>query len=121
MEHPARAGKPDRPVDRGARAGRQPHRRFARIPARERRARVASRRAPGGTGARPEPLVTLALDSWVILAWLKDQAPGAGVMAGLWEQAEAGRAQLVMNIVNLGEVFYRSEERRVGKECRSRW
>jgi predicted nucleic acid-binding protein len=50
--------------------------------------------------------VTLALDSWVILAWLKDQAPGAGVMAGLWEQAEAGRAQLVMNIVNLGEVFY---------------
>ena len=50
--------------------------------------------------------MTLALDSWVILAWLKDQAPGAGVMAGLWEQAEAGRAQLVMNIVNLGEVFY---------------
>jgi predicted nucleic acid-binding protein len=50
--------------------------------------------------------VTLALDSWVILAWLKDQPPGAGAMAALWEQAEAGRVQLVMNIVNLGEVFY---------------
>jgi ribonuclease VapC len=50
--------------------------------------------------------VTLALDSWVILAWLKDQPPGAEAMTRLWEQAEAGRAELVMNIVNLGEVFY---------------
>jgi predicted nucleic acid-binding protein len=49
--------------------------------------------------------VTLALDSWVILAWLRDQAPGAAAMARLWEQADAGRTQLVMNIVNLGEVF----------------
>ena len=50
--------------------------------------------------------MTLALDSWVILAWLKDQPPGAEAMTRLWEQAEAGRAELVMNIVNLGEVFY---------------
>jgi predicted nucleic acid-binding protein len=50
--------------------------------------------------------VTLTLDSWVVLAWLKDQAPGAGAMARLWAQAETGRTKLVMNVVNLGEVFY---------------
>ena len=50
--------------------------------------------------------MTLALDSWIVLAWLKNQEPGAGMMASLWEWAAAGKARLVMSIVNLGEVYY---------------
>lgn len=54
----------------------------------------------------------LVLDSWIILAWLKDQAPGAERMAELWNQAEAGRVQLMISILNLGEVFYLSAKSR---------
>jgi ribonuclease VapC len=50
--------------------------------------------------------VILVLDSWIVLAWLKDQQPGADRMAQLWDQAEAGQAQLLMSVVNVGEVFY---------------
>ena len=48
----------------------------------------------------------LALDSWILVAWLKDQNPGADYMAGLWAQADRGELRLVVNILNIGEVFY---------------
>jgi len=54
----------------------------------------------------------LVLDSWIIMAWLKDQAPGAERMAELWSQAEAERVQLMISILNLGEVFYLSAKSR---------
>ncbi|MGA3098692.1 MAG: PIN domain-containing protein [Bryobacteraceae bacterium] len=47
----------------------------------------------------------LALDSWIVVAWLKDQPPGAERMAQLWRRAEAGQTQLIMSVVNVGEVF----------------
>jgi ribonuclease VapC len=50
--------------------------------------------------------VTLALDSWIVLAWLKDQEPGAARMAELWRKAASGRVRLLMSVVNAGEVFY---------------
>jgi ribonuclease VapC len=50
--------------------------------------------------------VILALDSWIVVAWLKDQQPGAERMAQLWRRAEAGQTQLIMSVVNAGEVFY---------------
>jgi predicted nucleic acid-binding protein len=49
--------------------------------------------------------VILALDAWIILAWLQNENPGAATMTGLWNKADAGQAQLLMSIINIGEVF----------------
>ena len=49
---------------------------------------------------------TRVLDSWILLAWLKHQQPGAGIMRDLWRKAYAGRVRLVLHCVNLGEIFY---------------
>jgi predicted nucleic acid-binding protein len=49
---------------------------------------------------------TRVLDSWIVLAWLKRQQPGAGIMRDLWRRAYAGRVRLVLHCVNLGEIFY---------------
>jgi uncharacterized protein len=46
------------------------------------------------------------LDSWAVLAWLKDQAPAADAIDTLWRLAEAGKLRLIANIVNIGEVYY---------------
>lgn len=48
----------------------------------------------------------LVLDSWILLAWLKGQEPGAAFMADLWERAFRREVKLAANIVNVGEVFY---------------
>jgi len=48
------------------------------------------------------------LDSWIVLAWLKDQHPGADRMESLWQDLSQKEAQLYMNIVNVGEVLYLS-------------
>jgi predicted nucleic acid-binding protein len=49
---------------------------------------------------------TRVLDSWILLAWLKRQQPGAGIMRELWRKAYAGHSRLVLHCVNLGEIFY---------------
>lgn len=46
------------------------------------------------------------LDSWAVLAWLKDQAPAADAIDTLWRLAEGGKLRLLANIVNIGEVYY---------------
>ncbi len=46
------------------------------------------------------------LDSWILMAWLKDQRPGADTMERLWREAAAGRVRLILNLLNLGEVYY---------------
>ena len=48
------------------------------------------------------------LDAWAIMAWLKAQPPAASQVRLLLEAADRGEHQLIMNIVNLGEVFYLS-------------
>ena len=53
----------------------------------------------------PDKTDTRVLDSWILLEWLKDRPPAA-LMETLWARARAGRTRLVINVVNLGEVFY---------------
>ena len=48
----------------------------------------------------------LVLDAWAIMAWLKGQQPAAERVRILLDAAERRESRLVMNIVNLGEVFY---------------
>ena len=50
----------------------------------------------------------LVLDSWAILAWLKNQEPAAALVRKLLEEADRKERRLTMSIVNLGEVFYLS-------------
>ncbi len=50
----------------------------------------------------------LVLDAWAIMAWLKGQQPAAARVRLLLEAADSRERKLLMNIVNLGEVFYLS-------------
>jgi ribonuclease VapC len=55
------------------------------------------------SGDAPEPVV---LDSWIVIAWLKDQPPGAQRMSSLWTQAARRVIRVLINVVNVGEIFY---------------
>jgi predicted nucleic acid-binding protein len=48
------------------------------------------------------------LDSWAIMAWLKDEKPAADRVLALLDAVERRAYRVVMNIVNVGEVFYLS-------------
>ena len=54
----------------------------------------------------------IVLDAWAVMAWLKGQQPGAERVRLLLEAAERREQNLLMNIVNLGEVFYLSVKAR---------
>lgn len=47
------------------------------------------------------------LDSWALMAFLQDEEPAATVVQDFLDDAERGRQQLVMSMLNLGEVYYR--------------
>ena len=47
------------------------------------------------------------VDSWNILAFLRAEEPGAAAMRRYLRRARAGNLRLLLNVVNLGEVFYR--------------
>jgi predicted nucleic acid-binding protein len=47
------------------------------------------------------------VDSWGILAFLRAEEPGAAAMRRYLRRARAGNLRLLLNVVNLGEVFYR--------------
>ena len=46
------------------------------------------------------------LDSFAVLAWIQDEE-GAQVVEDLLYGAQRGEGQIIMNIINLGEVTYR--------------
>ena len=46
------------------------------------------------------------LDSWAVLAWLKNELPAAEKVQVLFDSANRRERKLAMNIVNLGEVYY---------------
>jgi predicted nucleic acid-binding protein len=48
----------------------------------------------------------LVLDSWAILAWLKAEEPAVFFVDELLEAAGSGKGHLIMNVVNVGEVYY---------------
>ncbi len=52
------------------------------------------------------------LDAWAILAWLKGKQPAGERVRSLFEAADRRHERLLMNIVNLGEVFYLSVKAR---------
>ncbi len=52
------------------------------------------------------------LDAWAIMAWLKGQQPAAERVRNLLGVAARREGKLVMNIVNLGEIFYLSAKAR---------
>jgi ribonuclease VapC len=54
----------------------------------------------------------LVMDAWAVMAWLKGQQPAAGRVRLLLEGTDRRDGRLVMNIVNLGEVFYLSVKAR---------
>lgn len=54
----------------------------------------------------------MVLDAWAVMAWLKGQQPAAERVRGLFEAADQGEQKLLINIVNLGEVFYLSVKAR---------
>lgn len=48
----------------------------------------------------------LVLDSWAVLAWLKNELPAAEKVQILFDAASRRERRLAMNVVNLGEVYY---------------
>jgi ribonuclease VapC len=46
------------------------------------------------------------LDSWALLAWLDGEAPADAEVQSILDAAAAGRVELWMSLMNLGEVFY---------------
>ncbi|MDQ6700356.1 MAG: PIN domain-containing protein [Acidobacteriota bacterium] len=46
------------------------------------------------------------LDSWAVMAWLKNELPAAEKVQTLFDAASRREGKLAMNIVNLGEVYY---------------
>jgi ribonuclease VapC len=50
-------------------------------------------------------MVTKVLDSYALMAFFEDE-PGADIVRGFIIEAEKGSVNLLMNVVNLGEVWY---------------
>ena len=46
------------------------------------------------------------LDSWALLGWLQGEAGVRNVVRRILRQSEAGKLDLAMSWINLGEVFY---------------
>src|SRR2546430_14324443 len=83
-------------------------------------------RSPGPTGLQPLPdiLVRLSRAPVVSIASIRGRATGVGselALASDMRFASREKAILSQWEVGAGLVPGRSEERRVGKECRSRW
>jgi uncharacterized protein len=60
------------------------------------------------------PESTKVVDSWAMVAWLLDQNAASKVEAFI-QEADAGRLQLLMSWINVGEVYY-IVARRLGRE-----
>ena len=49
---------------------------------------------------------TYLLDSWAVLAFLKQESPADNRVIMLLEQAHLGTVRLLLSVINLGEVYY---------------
>lgn len=52
-------------------------------------------------------MAAVALDAWALLALLRAEQPAAGVVRRYLRRGKAGSVELLVSIVNLGEVYYR--------------
>lgn len=50
---------------------------------------------------------TVVVDAWAALAHLRGEGPAATMMRRYLRQAKAGTRRILMNVVNVGEVYYR--------------
>jgi ribonuclease VapC len=50
----------------------------------------------------------VVVDAWAALAFLRKEGPADASMRRYLRRAHAGNLRLVMNVVNLGEVYYRT-------------
>lgn len=46
------------------------------------------------------------VDSWALLAWLRNEQPAASLIAGTLQDASEGNVELSMSWINAGEVYY---------------
>ena len=46
-------------------------------------------------------------DSWAMLAWLQDEKPACDQVQYILNLAENREIELLMNLINVGEVYYR--------------
>lgn len=60
------------------------------------------------------------LDAFAWLAWLQDE-PGAAAVQQWLDDAEAGRAECVTSVINLGEAYYRLVRVERRTEAESLW
>jgi predicted nucleic acid-binding protein len=51
--------------------------------------------------------MTKILDSWAVLAWVRDEEPAASAVDALFKAHAARELDLTIHIINLGEVYYR--------------
>lgn len=58
----------------------------------------------------PESKIKI-IDSWAMIAWVGDE-PGSSAMQDFLEQADSGRLELFMSVLNVGETFYILAKRR---------
>jgi predicted nucleic acid-binding protein len=61
------------------------------------------------------------LDAWALLAYLNEELPAADWVDTLLEQADRGEIQLLMNMVNVGEVYYRLAKSRSEARATAFW
>src|SRR5215471_5052684 len=52
------------------------------------------------------------LDAWAMLAWLQNERPAAEAVQKLLDEADAGRLNLSISMINVGEVYYQLAKRR---------
>ncbi len=48
------------------------------------------------------------IDAWSVMAWFQDEQPACAEIAWLLAEADEGRADLQMSVINAGEVFYKT-------------
>jgi ribonuclease VapC len=62
----------------------------------------------------------VVLDAFALLAWLQDE-PGAEQVEAYLAEASAGRAQVLISAINLGEVYYLLARRQAGATAEALW
>jgi hypothetical protein len=62
------------------------------------------------------------LDSWAVVGWLQGEEPARFRVSHLFKSASGHRVELMMSMINVGEVFYSLAKRRgrtqTDPECR---
>lgn len=60
----------------------------------------------------------IVLDAWAILAFLQKEKPAASRIKSLLNDAQKGKYQIFISLINLGEVYYNIGKRKGEKEAK---